>query len=107
MLNTFLERRRASAAQPDSQPERPRGRKGSAGPPPPPSGPLSACQTATLSECAGLLRLSCRTIQRLRASRKFPPPDIVVGGTSPRWRISTLEAFLRAKGDVEAMEVPS
>ena len=44
--------------------------------------------------------LACdrRTIERMRASGKLPKPDLLIARHSPRWRVSTIQAWIDRGG---------
>ena len=44
--------------------------------------------------------LACdrRTIERMRASGRLPKPDLLIGRRSPRWRVSTIQAWIDRGG---------
>jgi predicted DNA-binding transcriptional regulator AlpA len=50
------------------------------------------------SDLATVLRCSLVTIDRLKAAGKLPRPDLIIGGRSPRWRVSTVRAYLEKGG---------
>jgi predicted DNA-binding transcriptional regulator AlpA len=52
-----------------------------------------------LNEIADSLGLSRRTLERLRAGGRFPPPDLIVHRT-PLWRADTIQAWLEDGGQV-------
>lgn len=64
---------------------------------PAPVGPLSSGRLALrLPEAADALGIGRRTLERLRASGAFPPPDLIIG-KMPLWTPATLERWV-AKG---------
>jgi predicted DNA-binding transcriptional regulator AlpA len=44
--------------------------------------------------------LACdrRTIERMRACGRLPKPDLLIGRRSPRWRVSTIQAWIDRGG---------
>jgi hypothetical protein len=50
-----------------------------------------------LSDIAHVTRLSLRSINRLRASRRMPEPDLVVG-RAPCWRPLTIRSWVDGGG---------
>jgi excisionase family DNA binding protein len=51
----------------------------------------------TTSDLARLLVCDRRTIERMRSAGKLPKPDIKIG-RMPRWKRSTIEAWLERGG---------
>jgi excisionase family DNA binding protein len=51
----------------------------------------------TVTDLARLLVCDRRTIERLRAAGKLPPPDLKIGRL-PRWKRSTIELWIERGG---------
>lgn len=51
----------------------------------------------SLTDLAGFLNTTRRTIERMRAAGKLPPADIKVG-KMPRWQAATIRAWLAGQG---------
>jgi hypothetical protein len=47
----------------------------------------------TIADWLRILRIHRRTFERMRTSGRIPPPDLLVGSRSPRWRIDTVRSF--------------
>lgn len=52
---------------------------------------------ASINDLARVLATSRRTIERMRADGKLPPPDILVG-SMPRWMPSTIRHWIEEGG---------
>jgi predicted DNA-binding transcriptional regulator AlpA len=51
----------------------------------------------TIESWAGALVVSVPTIERLRRAGKIPPPDVMIGRL-PRWKPSTIRAWIEGGG---------
>lgn len=50
-----------------------------------------------VEEVARLLSCSRRELERMRAAGRFPAPDLTIGVRSPRWRASSVEAWIQSE----------
>jgi len=50
-------------------------------------------QLHSVEDVAAALKVSRRKLERLRAAGRFPKPDVTLG-RSPRWRATTITAWL-------------
>jgi predicted DNA-binding transcriptional regulator AlpA len=55
---------------------------------------LAIQQLLTIDDIAAALQCTRRHIDKLRASGGFPSPDLKVGRRFPRWRQSTISAWI-------------
>jgi predicted DNA-binding transcriptional regulator AlpA len=51
-----------------------------------------------ISDLERLLACNRRTIERMRACGRLPKPDLLIGRRSPRWRVSTIQAWIDRGG---------
>ena len=62
-----------------------------------PASPASVEPLATIETWAAALVVSKPTIERMRNAKKIPPPDVMIGRL-PRWRPSTVRAWIESGG---------
>lgn len=51
----------------------------------------------TVNDVVGILKCDRRTLERLRASGRFPSPALVIG-RSPRWHTADIRAWIEQGG---------
>jgi len=56
----------------------------------------------TIPAVARRLGVTKMTLYRWRAAGKFPPPDLEAG--RPRWLVSTIEGWIRARRETEGVK---
>jgi predicted DNA-binding transcriptional regulator AlpA len=59
--------------------------------------PASVERLITIGDWATALVVSVPTVERLRYSKKIPPPDVMIGRL-PRWKPSTVRAWIESGG---------
>ena len=62
-----------------------------------PALPATLERLCTVKDWALALCVSVPTIERLRHNKKIPPPDVMIGRL-PRWRPSTIRAWIESGG---------